>query len=120
MEQKEAPRIILPGQADPETRRKRLFSSRDLRATTIGWEIALPIVIGPVIGFFIDRSKGTGVRWTLILLGVGLFASVTSIVRYVSHEMHIMRRDEEAKRKEAEAKRREEERRAITRRYFDS
>ncbi|HPL81948.1 MAG TPA: AtpZ/AtpI family protein [Anaerolineaceae bacterium] len=120
MEEKEAPRIILPGQADPETRRKRLFSSRDLRATTIGWEIALPIVMGPLIGFFIDRSKGTGVRWTLILLGLGLFASVTSIVRYVSHEMHIMRRDEEAKRKEAEEKLKEEERRVVPRRYFDS
>lgn len=120
MEEKKAPKIILPGQADPETRRKRLFSSRDLRATTIGWEIALPIVIGPLIGFFIDRSKGTGVRWTLILLGVGLFVAVTAVVRYVSHEMHIMRRDEEAKRKEAEEKLKEEERRVVPRRYFDS
>jgi F0F1-type ATP synthase assembly protein I len=119
MEEKDAPKIVLPGQANPQTRRARLFSSRDLRATTIGWEIALPIVLGPLIGFFIDRSKDTGVRWTLILLGVGLVAAVTSVVRYVSHELHIMNKEEERKRKEAEAKKLEEERheRHVTRRY---
>ena len=70
---------------------------------------------------FIESQQGhRPCRWTLILLGVGLFVAVTAVVRYVSHEMHIMHRDEEAKRKEAEAKRREEERRAITRRYFGS
>ncbi len=52
MEEKESPKIILPGQADPRNAAKATVSSRDLRATTIGWEIALPIVIGPVIGFF--------------------------------------------------------------------
>lgn len=116
MEEKEKEPVLLPGQKDPKTRRARLFSSRDLRATTIGWEIALPIVLGPLIGFFIDRSKDNGVRWTLILLGVGLVAAVTSVVRYVSHELHVMNKEEEAKRKEAEEKRKESERH-VTRRY---
>ena len=80
------------------SRRGRLFSARDLRVTTIGWEIAIPIVSGPLLGFFIDRQFGTGSRWTLILLGVGVLAAVAAVIRYVRYELYVMNKEVDEKR----------------------
>ena len=102
MENKEQPQIELAGDEEVKTRRHRWLSGHDLRATTIGWEIALPIVFGPLIGFLIDRNKGTGVRWTLILLGVGLLVAVASVVRHISYEFHLMEKENEKTKKEKE------------------
>jgi len=79
------------------TRRGRMFSARDLRATTIGWEIAIPIVGGPLLGFFLDRQYGTSPRWTLILLGVGILSAVAAVVRYVKYEFYVMNKEENEK-----------------------
>lgn len=73
------------------------MSGRDLRASSIGWEIALPIVGGPVLGYFIDRHFGTGATFTLILLGVGLSFSVISLVRFIQYEFTLMEREKEEK-----------------------
>ena len=78
-------------------RRRRLFSSRDLRATTIGWEIAIPIVAGPLFGFILDRRYETGVTWTFILLGVGLISAIASVVKYLRYEFYMMNKEMEAK-----------------------
>ena len=80
------------------TRRGRLFSARDLRATTIGWEIAIPIVGGPLLGFFIDRQFGTGPLWTFILLGVGVLSAIAAVIRYVRYELYVMNREVDEKR----------------------
>ena len=80
------------------TRRRRMFSARDLRATTIGWEIAIPIVGGPLLGFFLDRQFGTAPRWTLILLGVGVLSAVAAVIRYVRYELYVMNREVDEKR----------------------
>jgi len=89
-----------PGQPNEEevTRRRRLFSARDLRATTIGWEIAIPIVGGPLLGFFLDRQFGTSPRWTMILLGVGVLSAIAAVIRYVKYELYVMHKEENEKR----------------------
>ncbi|NLG40538.1 MAG: AtpZ/AtpI family protein [Chloroflexi bacterium] len=74
-------------------RRRRLFSSRDLRATTIGWEIAIPIVGGPFLGFILDRRLDTGVRWTFILLGVGLISAILAVVKYIRYEFYLINKE---------------------------
>lgn len=79
-------------------RRGRMFSARDLRATTIGWEIAIPIVGGPLVGFFLDRQFGTSPRWTLILLGVGVLAAIAAVIRYVRYELYVMNKEVDQKR----------------------
>ena len=84
------------------SRRKRLFSSADLRASAIGWEIAIPIVSGPLIGFLIDRRFNTDVRWTMICMGIGLLAATYSVVKYINHEMHKMNVELEKKKAELE------------------
>lgn len=80
------------------TRRRKMFSARDLRATTIGWEIAIPIVGGPLLGFFLDREFGTSPRWTLILLGVGVLSAIAAIIRYVRYELYLMNKEVNEKR----------------------
>ena len=89
----------------PKVRRHKMFSGRDLRASTIGWEIAIPLFAGPVIGFVIDRRFDTGVRWTLILLVVGVIAAVAAIVRYVNYEMYMINKEQERKKKDAAERR---------------
>ncbi len=89
-----------PGQPNGEevTRRRRMFSARDLRATTIGWEIALPIVGGPLLGFLLDRQLATSPRWTLILMGVGVLFAIAAVIRYVKYEFYLMNKEENEKR----------------------
>ncbi len=84
------------------SRRKKLFSSSDLKASAIGWEIAIPIFSGPLIGFFLDRQFGTDVRWTMILMGLGLVVATYSVIKYVNQEMHKMNRELEKKKEELE------------------
>lgn len=80
------------------TRRKRMFSARDLRATTIGWEIGIPIVGAPLIGYLLDLRFGTSPRWTLILLGVGVISAVAAMIRYVNYEFYVMNKEVNEKR----------------------
>ena len=74
-------------------RRPKLFSSRDMRASAIGWEIAIPIVAGPFLGFVLDRRFDTGVKWTLILLGIGLISAVASVLKYLNYELYLMNKE---------------------------
>lgn len=74
-------------------RRHKLFSSRDLRATTIGWEIAIPIVGGPFFGFILDRRFDTGVRWTFILLAIGLLSAVVAVLKYIQYEYYLINKE---------------------------
>ena len=83
-------------EGDRSLRRRRLFSGRDLRASTIGWEIAIPLFAGPFIGFLLDRRLDTGVRWTIILLIVGLIAAITAVIKYVQYEFYLMRKELES------------------------
>ena len=78
---------------DRPLRKRRLFSGRDLRASTIGWEIALPLISGPFLGFILDRRLDSGVRWTIILLVIGLIAAIAAVVKYVQYEFYIMRKE---------------------------
>lgn len=87
-----------PLKVEEVIRRRRMFSARDLRATTIGWEIAIPIVGGPLLGFFLDRQFGTSPRWTLILLGVGVLSAIAAVVRYVRYELYVMNKEVDEKR----------------------
>ncbi|HYM69001.1 MAG TPA: AtpZ/AtpI family protein [bacterium] len=40
--------------------------------TTLGWLIALPIAAGVLLGRYLDVRLGSGVAWTLALLGAGV------------------------------------------------
>jgi len=81
---------------DRPLRRHRLFTGQDLRASTIGWEIAIPLISGPFIGFLLDRRLESGVRWTIILMVVGLVTAIAAVVKYVQYEFYLMRKELES------------------------
>jgi len=41
---------------------------------TVGWSIAIPAAAGAYLGHRLDRSLGSGVRFTLMLLCAGVMA----------------------------------------------
>ena len=54
-----------------------------LLATTLGWELALPIFGGVLGGYFLDRWFGTGHVFTLGLLGLGVVTGYYSLYRHI-------------------------------------
>ena len=52
----------------------------------VGWGIVLPIVLGVLLGFWIDRKLGGGSMWTLILLLVGVAIGCVNGWRTITEE----------------------------------
>ncbi|NLE83931.1 MAG: AtpZ/AtpI family protein [Chloroflexi bacterium] len=80
-------------ESNPSLRKRRLFTGHDLRASTIGWEIAIPLFAGPFLGFMLDRRLDSGVRWTIILLVVGLIAAIAAVIKYLQYEFYLMKKE---------------------------
>jgi ATP synthase protein I len=53
----------------------------------VGWLVVLPAVGGALLGRWIDRQAGTGIRWTLGLLVLGLAAGCAAAWRHVQEGM---------------------------------
>lgn len=53
-----------------------------IRASSLGWELALPIFMGVLSGYYLDRWLGTGHIFTLGLLGMGVFAGFYTVWRF--------------------------------------
>lgn len=90
---------------EAKTVRKRCdsarISGREFKATSLGWEIALPIVGGTLIGYAVDQRLGGGVTATLVGIGFGIMFAVISVLRWIYHES-IWIREEERQAKEEE------------------
>lgn len=54
------------------------------RASTLGWELALPIFIGVLLGYFLDRQLGTKYTFTIGLLVAGIGAGFYNIWSFTS------------------------------------
>jgi predicted F0F1-ATPase subunit len=80
--------------------RAREFWREALRATTLGWEIALPIFGGALGGHYLDRWLGTRHIFTLGLLMLGLGASAYNLWRFI--QRLDARQKEEARQEEGE------------------
>lgn len=52
------------------------------RVGVLGWLLALPIVGGALVGHLIDRALGTGLSFSLGLLGVGLALAGYALYRH--------------------------------------
>ena len=75
--------------------KKRFSTSKDKEgwnyfslAGQLGFDIALPMVLGLVIGTNLDDRWGTRPKATLIFLMIGLFFSCTSLIRIVRDASH--------------------------------
>jgi len=53
-----------------------------LRAASLGWDLALPMFGGVLLGHVLDRWLGTGYVWTLGLLVLGIGTGFYNVLRY--------------------------------------
>lgn len=53
-----------------------------VRATSLGWELALPIFMGVIGGHFLDRYFETGYIFTVSLLFAGTLAGFYNVWRF--------------------------------------
>ena len=54
-----------------------------LRAMSLGWDLALPIFGGVLLGHLLDRWLGTGHIFTLGLLTLGIGVGYYNVVRFI-------------------------------------
>ncbi len=66
-----------------------------LRAISLGWDLALPIFGGVLLGQLLDRWLGTGHIFTLGLLMLGISVGYYNVARFV-RRIDKKRIDEEA------------------------
>jgi ATP synthase protein I len=55
----------------------------------VGWSVALPTVLGALLGLWLDRGRPGGVSWTLNLLILGLLAGVWLAWTWVRRESRL-------------------------------
>jgi ATP synthase protein I len=69
--------------------------------TTLGWDLAVPIFGGVLLGYFLDRRLETGYVFTLSLLFLGIFVGFYNVIRFIlrleAKERRMARQDEEAR-----------------------
>lgn len=63
----------------------------------IGWAVAVPAVLGVMLGIFIDKHYPGVHSWTLSLLFVGLFIGCLNAWHWVAKEEKAIREDGEKK-----------------------
>lgn len=73
-----------------------------LRATSIGWDLGLPICGGAVLGHYLDRRLGTGYTMTMGLLVLGIMIGFYNAGRKIQQELERDRYRTEQEREEEE------------------
>jgi F0F1-type ATP synthase assembly protein I len=59
----------------------------DIKLTSLGWELALPIVGGAVLGHKVDQLLSRNYTFTIIFLVIGIIAGYYSVYKYIAYEM---------------------------------
>ena len=73
-----------------------------LRATSLGWDLGIPICGGAVLGNYLDRRLGTGNVMTMGLLVLGIMVGFYNAGRKIQRELALDRYRSEQERKEEE------------------
>lgn len=68
-----------------------------LTALSLGWDLALPIFGGVLVGYWLDRWLGTGPVFTLGLLILGVAIGYYNVARFIQRQH---RRTDQAKQQE--------------------
>ncbi len=63
----------------------------------MGWSIAIPTLLGTLLGAFVDKHYPGVHSWTLTLLIIGLFIGCLNACHWVAKEEKAIRQDEENK-----------------------
>ena len=76
------------------------------RAAEVAWEAALSIVLGALLGIFVDSRTGTSPVFLMIFMALGLTVAVRTLLRFARAQTQA---DAEAKKQEDEPPDRERE-----------
>lgn len=63
------------------------FTIKGIGLTTLGWEIAIPIFGGTILGYNLDRLLGTTYVFTISLLFLGISIGYYNIYKRIEYEM---------------------------------
>ena len=78
--------------------RRALF--RELgKYSALGLELAIAVIIGLAIGYYLDKWLGTGPWMTVVWLAIGFAAGLRSLFRAALRSEKDLEKDEEDKRK---------------------
>lgn len=80
----EPPKVEFERQKLPNSQPSPAFQ-RNVRAISlafsVGFALAGPVIVGALIGYWLDNRLGTGSVWTLVLTLVGVVAGMVQLVR---------------------------------------
>lgn len=77
-----------------------------LRAMSLGWDLAVPIFGGVLLGYFLDRWLGTKPIFTMGLIFLGIFVGYYNLGKFINR---MKRLDAQYLKEKKEAKLEEEE-----------
>lgn len=66
---------------------KKLKLVKDIPLTSMGWELAMPIFIGALIGHQIDQHTSSSYTFTMICLVLGIIAGYYSLYKHIALEL---------------------------------
>lgn len=72
---------------EQENKTNQHIWKKHIHFTSLGWELALPIVGGAFLGYQIDRLVGNVYTFTLIFLFLGIITGYYSLYKYIELEM---------------------------------
>jgi len=67
-----------------------------LKVTSLGWDLALPIFGGVLLGHWLDRRLDTGYVFTLGLMMLGVFTGFYNVIRSIQIASHTCSRTDVA------------------------
>jgi len=85
-----------------EKQDRRAFFRELGRYSALGLELAISVVLGLAIGYYLDKWLGTGPWMTVVWIGIGFAAGVRSLYRAALRSGKDLEKEEEAKRKPGE------------------
>jgi predicted F0F1-ATPase subunit len=71
---------------------------------SLGWEIAIPIFGGVILGYYLDRWLQTNYVFTLTLLGFGIVTGYYNLYKRIELEMLRKKLHDDQKNKEDESR----------------
>jgi len=82
-----------------DNRDRKAFFRELGKYSALGLEMAISVIIGLAVGYYLDRWLGTSPWLTVVWIGIGFAAGVRSLYRAAIRSEKDLERDEEEKRK---------------------